>query len=233
MVGAPVATDRRLRVIWQDPSTRAFYQVAVLMLPADSESGTFRFEYDHPLPPQFHPFLAFPDANRVYESPALFPFFSNRVMSAERPEYDDHLAALGLTRDEATPFEMLARTSGRRTTDTVQVVPERIEEPDGTIRQLFLASGVRHRDNVEAALATLSPGDPLELVDDPDNEFDPRAILLNTRTGEAVGYIPSYMLDDVRKLRDERDLDVRVVRVNGPSVPWHLRLLCRLEARRR
>lgn len=232
MVGTPVATDRRLRVIWQGP-TREFHQVGVLTLPADPDARMFRFEYQHPLPTGFHPFLAFPDPDRTYEARTLFPFFSNRVMSAERPEFDDHLAALGLTRNQATPFEMLARTTGRRSTDAVQVVPELLEDVDGTIRQLFLASGVRYWPDVESALARLHPGDVLELVDDPANDYDPRAILLNTRTRESVGYVPSYMLDEIHKLREERHLEVTVVRANGPSVPWHLRLLCQLEARRR
>lgn len=232
MPGTPVVADRRLRVIWQGP-TREFFQVGVLTLPADPERDPFRFEYADLLPTGFHPFLAFPDIHRTYESPTLFAFFSNRVMSAERPQFDDHLAALGLTRDEATPFEMLARTAGRRTTDAVQVVPEPVEDADGTLRQLFLASGVRYWPEVESALEDLRPGDLLRLEDDPDNDYDPRAILLNTRTGETVGYVPSYMLDEVRKLRDDRDIMVTVVRANGPSVPWHLRLLCQLEARRR
>jgi hypothetical protein len=230
MVGTPVATDRRLRVIWQGP-TREFHQVGVLTLPAELDAGVFRFEYAHPLPVDFHPFLAFPDPDRTYEARALFPFFGNRVMSAERPEFEDHLAALGLTREQATPFEMLARTSGQRTTDAVQVVPEPLADADGTIRQLFLASGVRYWPDVESALARLHPGDALELVDDPGNDHDPRAILLHSRTGQRVGYIPSYMLDEVHKLREERALAVTVVRANGPEVPWHLRLLCQLEAR--
>ncbi|HEX9888338.1 MAG TPA: hypothetical protein VGA69_02585 [Nitriliruptorales bacterium] len=232
MVGTPLATDRRLRVIWQGP-TREFHQVGVLTLPADPGTGVFRFEYVHPLPSDFHPFLAFPDPDRPYESPTLFAFFSNRVMSAERPEFDDHLAALGLTRGQATPFEILSRTSGRRTTDAVQVVPEPSEDADGTVRQLFLASGVRYQPDVEATLAELRAGDRLELVDDPDNDFDPCALLLSTRTGDRVGYVPSYLLDEVRKLREEGDLAVSVVRANGRTVPWHLRLLCQMEARRR
>lgn len=85
--------------------------------------------------------------------------------------------------------------------------------------------------DAEAALAELSPGDILRLVEEPDNELDPRAVLLNTRNDTPVGWVPSYLLDMVHKFRDlDRTLEVIVVRANGPSVPWHLRLLCRLEA---
>lgn len=228
MAGRTMA-ERRLRLIWQAP-TREFVEVGRLTLPYEHD-GTFRFRYLHPLPTGFHPFLAFPDPHRTYESPRLFAFFQNRVMSAERPEYDDHLAALGLTRDEATPVELLARTAGETPTDTVQVVPDAEEHPDGRVTQLFLASGARHLPDAEAALAELSPGDILRLVEEPDNEWDPRAVLLNTRNDTPVGWVPSYLLDMVHKFRDsDRTLEVTVVRANGPSVPWHLRLLCRLEA---
>lgn len=220
--------ERRLRVIWQAP-TREFFQVGGLTLPSEGE-GPFRFRYIHPLPTGFHPFLAFPELDRTYESPQLFPFFQNRVMSADRPEFDDQAAALGLSREEATPFEILARTAGETPTDTVQVVPDAEEHADGRVTQVFLASGVRHVPDAEDVLAELAPGDVLRLVEEPDNERDPRAILLNTRNDTPVGWVPSYLLDMVHKFRDSgQTLQVTVVRVNGPSMPWHLRLLCRLD----
>lgn len=221
--------ERRLRVIWQAP-TREFFEVGQLTLPSE-DGGTFRFRYQARLPSGFNPFLAFPDPERIYESPRLFPFFQNRVMSAERPEYDDHLAALGLTRDEATPFEILARTAGETPTDTVQVVPDAEERSDGRVTQPFLASGVRHVPEAEQTLRELAPRDILQLVKQPDNESDPQAIRLITHNNNQVGWVPSYLLDMVHNFLDsDRPLKVTVIRVNDSSVPWHLRLLCRLEA---
>lgn len=222
--------SRDLRVIWQDAESRQFHEVGTLHIQAGDERSRFQFEYADLLPPSFHPFLAFPDPSRVYESDDLFPFFSNRIMSAEREDYDDHLRALGLSEGDATPFEMLSRTSGRRTTDTVQVVPALRQDSDGVIRQRFLVSGIRYQPDPEATLGALEEGELLQLQDDPENERNPHAILLNAATGATVGYVPDYLLDDVRKLREERQLRMVVERVNGPHLPWHLRLLCRLEA---
>lgn len=42
-------------------------------------------------------------------------------MSSRRPDYPQYLSALGL--EHADPVELLARTGGRRATDTIQVVP--------------------------------------------------------------------------------------------------------------
>jgi hypothetical protein len=230
MSGHATPRERQMRVIWQAP-TREFCEVGELTLPPDGQ-GMFRFRYADTLPSAFHGFLAFPDRERVYESSSLFPFFATRVMSASRPDFDHHLAALGLSRGEATAFEILSRTAGELPTDTVQIVPHAEEHDDGSVTQIFLASGVRYFADrgVEDALASLHLGDRLTLRDAPENDFDSRAILINTIRDEPVGYVPSYLLDLVHKLRGERHLDVRVVRANGPSVPWHLRLLCSLEA---
>jgi len=219
---------RCLRVVWQDPETRQFHEVATLRLPA-GDGEDIGFEYRRPLPAAFSPFPAFPDAGRTYRSDRLFPFFRNRVMSPSRPDYDDYLDALGLTREGATPFEMLARTGGARATDTVQVVPEPTVAEDGATEQLFLASGVRHLDGHEEVLAGLSPGDELIMRDEPDNPYDDRAVLLDAEANRPVGWIPSYMLDEVHKHRQGIDpVRVFVERVNGPGTPAHLRLLCRL-----
>lgn len=231
MPGRHGESDRRMRVIWQAP-TREFREVGELLLPAEGAGGVFRFHYVEPLPPEFNPFLAFPDVSQLYESTNLFPFFRNRIMSAVRPDYESHLTALGLTVAEATPFEILARTAGERSTDSVQVVAHETHHEDGSISQLFLSSGLRYftDQGVESSLSKLCQGDTLRLRDQPDNDFDARAILLETERGCPVGYVPSYLLDLVHKARDERFVSVTVVRANGPSVPWHLRLLCRLDA---
>jgi hypothetical protein len=220
--------DRCLRVVWQDQATRAFHEVATLIVPADDD-GEYVFRYRHPLPESFVAFAAFPDTSRDHRSPRLFPFFANRIMSARRADYDEYLAALGLTRDEATPFEMFARTGGGRATDTVQVIPDPVVQGDGTVEQLFLAFGVRHQVDADELLATLNPGDELVLRAEPDNPHDARAILLDARHNRPVGYVPGYLLDEVHDARNAgADVRVYVEQANGPDVPAHLRLLCRM-----
>lgn len=45
----------------------------------------------------------------------------------------------------------------------------------------------------------LRPGDKLVLRDEPDNEYDDRAILLDAEHNRPVGWIPIYMLDEFTK----------------------------------
>jgi hypothetical protein len=218
---------RRLRVVWQDPDTRRFHEVATLL--ANHDNYVFAYTTEARVLPQFRPFFAFPELERTYHSQRLFPFFENRVMSARRPDYDEYLSALGLTRLDATPLELLARSAGRRATDTIQVVPESSRDEQGRESQLFLASGARHIEGAENRIRALRADEELLLRPQPENEVDPRALLIDTSSGQPVGWIPNYLLDEVHKNR-EAGAEVRcfVEQANGPDTPWHLRLLCRL-----
>lgn len=202
--------------------------MGLLRFPAEA-GGEHIFRYCPVLPDGFRPFRSFPDPHGEFRSRVLFPFFANRVMTARRPDYPAHLAALGLTADEATPAELLARTGGSRVTDSVQVVPEPTVTPDGGLQQQFLVSGIRHVPGAAETVAGLQPGDELRIVPEPDNEYDPRALLLDAQ-GVHVGWIPSFLLDEVHKWREGgRAVHCVVERANGTDVLWHLRLLCLLQ----
>lgn len=238
-LGEPDRPDHAFAVIWQDPDTRQLVHVGRL---AATDDGRFAFAYtvDAELHRGFEPFDDMPDLDIAYEADGLFPFLADRIMSAADPAYDDLLAALGLTRDEATPVELLARSAAAAIDDdddTVQVVPEPRVRADGTETRRFLVSGCRHADEdadraeVTRRIAELHPGDELALVDEPDNEFNPRAIQLHDPDGRQVGWVPDYLLDYVHKRRGEGAVRALVERANGPDTPWHLRILARLEHR--
>ena len=123
-----------------------------------------------------------------------------------------------------------ARVRAERRTRRLYVVWQNIEA-DGRHVLLFLASGVRHAAADEAAISRLAPGDELSIVPEPDfNEVNADALSLNSGTGERVGWIPDYLLDMVHEYRNRGPVSVYVERANGPDVPAHVRLLCRLEA---
>lgn len=223
--------ERTFRVIWQDPRTRAFVDVARLR-----DTGTcFEFAYtpsahNHP---GFEPLSEFPDMDRAYESETMFEFFRERTAVAAGSTRD-LAAALGLAKRDARPVELLAKAWGTSPHDaTLQIVPEPVEGRDGSEEMSFLASGVRHvvgRDPVaaEAAMASLRPGDELKLIPEPDNDYNPDALLL-AAGGVLVAYVPDYLADYVHQaVREGRQLRVEVENVNGPKTASHLRLLCRM-----
>jgi len=224
--------ERTFRVIWQDAATRAFHDVGRLR-----DTGTdFEFSYtpaaqEHP---HFEPFPAFPDLEVVYRSDSLFEFFTERTARAAGSARD-LAAALGLSKRDAQPVELLARSWGTSPHDaTIQVVPEPTVGPGGVESMSFLASGVRHvvsadPERAEAELARLRPRDELALLPEPSNAHNPKALLL-VAGDVRVAYVPDYLTDYVHDaLEAGRDVTVRVENANGPDTASHLRLLCQLE----
>lgn len=223
---------REFRVVWQNVRNRQFVHVGWLKF--TGSEFTFLYTPDAELDPDFEAFPAFPNLTMTYASSDLFPFFADRLLSAAVPDYDHLLAALGLTREEATPVELLARSWGAASHDTIQVVPEPVEQGDGREVLLFLVSGVRHVDEiapewVAARIAELPVGQVLELVNEPTNPNNDQAIVL-CADGQPVGWVPDYLLDYVNKNRQGgRQVSILVEHANGPEAPWHLRLLARVE----
>ena len=223
---------REFQVIWQDKVTRSLVRVGWLVFTGHE----FEFSYTDDIKSDagFRPFPAFPRLDEVYRSEELFPYFAVRLTSTADPQYEAVLDALGLTHEDATPAELLAR-SPESPHDTIQVVPEPTEMPDGTLVRVFLVSGTRHADErdpdaVSQLIAKLPVDDPLELVPEPQNVQNSKALRLVT-DGKRVGWVPDYLLDEIHGyIVSGRPVSVTVVRANGPDTPPHLRLLCRLTA---
>lgn len=221
---------RRLFLIWQNPETRQFIRVGTL---SELVDGRYAFAYTAGAGSDgFAPLLQFPDVNRVYVSDALPAFFVNRVMSRQRQSYQAYLNAIGIDTPELdTPMELLARTGGPRATDTFHLVDDFTADVDGRVVSRFLASGVRHVEGAVDALSRVRPGDRLELRADPANPVNPHAQLVCAESGDALGFVPDWLLGDLEHLLARAD-SYRVIaeRVNPGEHP-HLRLLCRIEAR--
>lgn len=222
---------REYRVVWQDKETRGLVQVGWLEYTGDE----FVFGYTDSAKrnERFTPFPSLPDLGEVYRSPDLFPFFALRLISTADPNYSAVIDSLGLSRDRATPAELLARAPSESPHDTIQVVPEPTELADGSLDRTFLVSGVRHArqlgpKRVDRVLAGLASETHLDLVAEPDNPADTLALQLGVR-GVVIGWIPSYLVEEIHQYVDSgRTLSFVVDRANGPEAPWHLRVLCRL-----
>ena len=223
---------RHLYVAWRRPDG-LIVPVGRLTQQTDPEGTTFRFVYlkgaerHH----EFPGLPGLPDLHEIYESRALFPVFANRVMPRDRADYGSFVEQLDLS-VEADPFEVLGRSEGVRETDRIEVFPGAEAIADGQLCTLFFARGIRHLDGASAAVDELQVGDELVLCAEPSNPVNPRAMLLNTRTGASVGWAPDYLLDVLHELEQlNGDAPTIVVEhVNPSSVAPHLRLLCRASA---
>lgn len=223
--------ERTLLLIWQD-SSRTFVRVGRLVArPDQSPAYTFSYEPGVAQLEGFQPITEFPDFAATYECESLPAFFQNRVMSSGRESYVEYLNLLGLQEDSPElPIEILVRTGGSRATDTYHVVecpPESSE-----VLSRFFVSGLRHVEGVDALLSELKEGDRLGLERDLENETNPRAVLIVVRENRRIGFVPDWLLGDLYPWLDGDVTggEAVVERLNrGDDVPWHLRLLCRIE----
>ena len=168
-----------------------------------------------------------PDLHRVYESETLFPVFRNRLMPRSRPDYGDFVQRLALDM-ETGPFEVLIRSEGWRATDRIEVFSHPECTVDGALITLFFVRGVRHLSDASEAVGTVCAGDAPELVDEPDNRVNSRAVIVAARGGRRVGWVPDCLFDMVHELRSQAAVRVTAEHVNPDTAPPHMRLLCRL-----
>ena len=225
--------ERRLYATWRNPDG-LIRPVGVLTRLCTSGGEWYRFVYLKAAE-QFDGFNCLPglpDLHHVYENEWLFPVFRNRLMPRSRPDYRDFVGELALdVETDPDPFEVLIRSEGWRATDRIEVFAHPERTPEGDLTTLFFARGIRHLDGAAAAVDEVRAGDVLELEDEPDNPVNPRAILVNTRTGRRVGWVPDCLVETVHELRGLGSaVEVSAEHVNPESSPPHMRLLCRLRA---
>lgn len=229
----------RLIVAWQDASSRRYFPVARLTRLETHGETIYQFVYvrgiDEARKHGFKPFVAFPDPNDVYESSELFPFFTNRLVPPSRQDHKEFVESLGLDPSINCPFEVLARSGGRRATDTVEVFAIPDTGPgEEYLAYFFLSHGLRHMPQFADGIAKeLSPSDRLWIMHDLQNPVDRKAILLRTEDNCPVGFLPQFLLSDTWALLNAgEEVAVLVERVNPPPAPIQQRILCKMEARR-
>lgn len=230
---------QRLIVAWQHPVERSISPVGFLTY----DGSRYRFTYIRNALQikDFRPLLGFEDLHRGYSSAELFPLFAQRAMDPRRPDYQRYVERLGLE-GEPGPWEQIARSQGRRQGDTLQLLPEPTLAGN-ELSGLFLVNGMRYahreprvlggqvitvtREQVDAVLSELKPGDELALASEPGNPVNPLALMV-LGSSVPVGWVPDLLVEDLQVLLDRADVSVKVEHVNGPDAPWHLRLLAHL-----
>jgi len=215
---------KALYIAWQDPETRRWHTVGRL----SREGGYYQFVYTRGAleSPRFDYLGRMRDKQKVYRSETLFPLFANRLLAASRPEYPDYLNWLGVDKT-ANEMQLLARSGGRRGTDQLCVYPEVEPNAAGEMEIYFFSHGLRYlSDEEQAAISSLQPGDPLQLVPDDANEHDRYALRLVTSKPVRVGYCPRYLNQGLHQLCEHTPIQLTVEKAN-PDAPLQFRLLCK------
>jgi hypothetical protein len=221
-----------LFVAWQNQENRTWYPVGMLSI----KDNKYVFQYTKGAlePEGFRGFGRMSDLKQIYESEELFPFFQNRLLSENRPEYSDMLDWLDIDNEENKKLYMLALGGGKRGTDQLEIFqcPEKDRYNKLTIK--FFVHGISHLDkNVQKRINSLCKGERLFLMQDIQNDYDANAIALRTIDPVAiVGYCPRYLSSDIEELikrGEAKTITVSVAKVNMEA-PAQFRVLCCLSA---
>ena len=229
---------------WFDPETRQWFPIGRLDVEEFDEGRVYRYSYTGGArlaaeQAGFRPLVSFPDLDGVYTDSEIFPLFANRVMPRSRPDFPEFIEWMSMAEDEADPVGILARSGGRRATDTLEVFPAPDQDEDGWHHLLFFVHGLRHQTPAAQDRAgSLQQGERLLVQADLQNPRDFHALTLRTDERfpgdmHTLGYLPRYLAHDIAPfLMEHRDaVEVTVERVNESPAPVNFRLMCRLRAR--
>ena len=194
--------SRRIYLSCQSPADGRRYIVWRL----ERTQGRYRFVYTQGVKDRrFLPVIGMSDLHRAYELETLFPIFENRLLSERRPEYLRYIRWLGLVDGKVDELEVLARSEGRKATDSFQTHPDLTAEA-GRVEVCFLVHDV------------------LQCESEPDRRV---ALVCVGRPERRLGYLPPYLASVTGKfLRQSPDsVEVRVKKINAEA-PYDLKLLC-------
>ena len=156
---------RTLFLAWQDSERRRWYPVGRLT----SGDGVYTFAYTKGAEKAraqaaFQPLGSFPELLTKYVSESLFPLFTNRILPQNRPEYREYLEWLNVPASEQDPVAILARSGGRKVTDSLEVFPCPQRDARGSYHAHFLLHELSHMPADSIARASrLKSSEPLTI----------------------------------------------------------------------
>jgi hypothetical protein len=218
-----------LYVFWQHPVSRSWLPVGILQR---TKTG-FEFGYTKGAEQtsEFIPFGRMSDLHKRYKSNDLFPFFSNRLMSPKRPEFDQFINWIAAEQEADDPLVLLSRFGGKRATDPLVLYSKPEPNEQNEFDLFFLCHGIEYLPRIASdRIAELDVGEMLFAMFDISNPYDPHAIAI--RTGDPrhlIGYVPRFFARELRTCIESvrmEDVHLKVARVNLEA-PLQFRLLCR------
>ena len=222
----------KLFLAWQSPKTHRWFPIGQLTY----DGKNYDFIYTHGVEqaladPSFRLLHSYPEKERTYTSPELFPLFNNRLMRSSRPDYLDYIKSLDLQEAEKQPMTILARSGGRKATDTFEIFPCPQAKEDGLYEIHFFVRGLRYMPKASIDNANqLQEKERLYLMHDFQNAYDSNALLLRNEQSYNLGYCPRYLTADLARIlkRDSESIMVEVKKVNLAPNPMQFRVLCKM-----
>jgi hypothetical protein len=185
-----------LFVTWQAPESRRIFPIArVLRRPSGEYEWAYVRAVDEARAHGFEGLPGYENLGAVSVSRELPAPFAHRVpargrrraATAPRPANDQF---------DPTPITLLVPTGPGRF-ERLEVFAPPAPAPLGKAWGVFVARGVGRLPGSEAAVARLSPHQPLLVRAERDNPYNPRALLLLREDGTPIGYAPDYLANEL------------------------------------
>lgn len=188
-----------LRLAWRPASEGERLVVGTTAL----QDGSYVFRYDgldlqQAIDAGFHGYPGLPVAPGTAWNGRAMEAFQARLPQSKRPDREHLLGLWGVSLEEVDPIVLLGATGGRLVTDAFEFLP--VLRPVPGTRFLTPAAGCRYYDGL-GPLKDLRADTPLELVSEPSNSVDPRAVRLEIGTRH-VGYLRKVVSDGVLRARE-------------------------------
>jgi hypothetical protein len=178
-------------LIWKDPNTRKRYKVGEL----EASDQKYIFKYVDPdlseaIGKGFKNYPTFPDLKKTYTSVDMFTTILERLPRKKRPDYKEILSRYNLE-ESSSDIEILTATRGRTPTDPFEFIQVLQNSPELPFEVKFEIAGIRHYDSPQLR-EEIGIGSALKLNQEPENKWDPYAVLVMTNSELTVGYVPKY-----------------------------------------
>ena len=159
--------------------------------------------------------LEFPKLDQSYEFGKLFPLFQNRVTRPTRPDFPDYVHSLGLT-GNASAFDILSISGGRRVTDPYEVFPKLAKNDDGGfVCRFFLHGEQRLTPAARDRIHRLQPEETLQVTTSPTGTASGLAVQVQTEDEHVIGWTPHYLVSELTPvLAGSAKYSAQVARVN-------------------
>jgi hypothetical protein len=165
--------------------------------------------------------------DRIFTEGVLEAFL-RRLPPTSRSDFPAYLELFRYRGDNLAPMTLLALTSARLPSDGFALI-DRLDPGSTACDTVLEVAGYRHQ-SLEAR--ELPDGVELEFFPEPDNQFDPDAVMI--RAGETkIGYVDRLQVRSIRTWLATRAVSCRLLRKNGrahsPAVYALLRMRLREE----
>ena len=186
-----------LFVTWQAPESRRFFPIArVLRLP----TGEFEWAYLRAVREAielggFAGLPGFEDIEAVGVGPELPAPFAHRAPARPARRSTSRPRAANDVLDPAPITLLVPVGAGRH--ERLEVFSPPLPAPLGGAWGVFAARGVGRVPGSQGSAFELAEHEPLALVPEPTNAYNPHAVLLARSDGSAIGYLPDYLANEL------------------------------------